>query len=85
MSTSVHPNDEILNRFVLGRLDRREMAQVEAHVRDCLRCARAGMRVPDDRLVTLLRSTSTVQATLKSPGHRSDLKPVTHSPRSNSG
>ena len=32
MSASRHPDDETVGRFVLGRLDRRMMAQIESHL-----------------------------------------------------
>jgi hypothetical protein len=56
MTSPTHPDPEILERFVLGRLDRRAMARVEAHLGSCSSCGRAAMNVPDDRLVTLLRT-----------------------------
>lgn len=62
-----HPDPETLSRFILGRLDRREMATVEAHLRACLQCGQVAMRVPDDRLVRLLRAPSVGPATEPSP------------------
>jgi anti-sigma factor RsiW len=56
MTSSIHPDPETLERFVLGRLDRRTMAKVEAHLETCCRCAQAAAQVVDDRLVTLLRT-----------------------------
>ncbi len=56
MTSPTHPDPETLERFVLGRLDRRAMARVEAHLGGCSSCGRAAMNVPDDRLVTLLRT-----------------------------
>lgn len=56
MTLSPHPSSETLERFVLGRLDRKAMARVEAHLSACSSCARAAMNAPDDRLVTLLRT-----------------------------
>ena len=53
MTPSEHPDAETLGRFVLGRLDRRTMATVEGHLRDCSRCGQVAMQVPDDRLVTI--------------------------------
>ena len=63
MSTSEHPDLEMLRRFILGRLDRKTMARVEGHLRDCTRCGEVAMRVPDDRLVNLLQSVTTGLAT----------------------
>jgi anti-sigma factor RsiW len=56
MTSPTHPDPETLERFVLGRLDRRAMARVEAHLGGCSSCGRAAMHVPDDRLVALLRT-----------------------------
>lgn len=50
-----HPLAEDLRRFALGRLDRRAMARVEAHLGGCLRCADIAAKAPHDRLVALLR------------------------------
>jgi hypothetical protein len=58
VTTSEHPDAETLGRFVLGRLDRRAMARVEAHLRHCSHCGQVAMQVPDDRLVTLLRAVT---------------------------
>ena len=58
MTTSEHPDAETLGHFVLGRLDRRAMAQVEAHLRRCTQCGQVAMHAPDDRLVTLLRAVT---------------------------
>ena len=58
MTSPTHPDLETLERFVLGRLDRRAMARVEAHLGGCSSCGRAAMNVPDDRLVALLRTQS---------------------------
>ena len=63
VSFSSHPDPETLSRFILGRLDRRAMATVEAHLRVCFQCGQVAMRVPDDRLVRLLRAPSTGPAT----------------------
>jgi hypothetical protein len=65
MTPSEHPDSETLERFVLGRLDRRTMATVEGHLRDCSRCAQVAMQVPDDALVRLLRA-STSGSTIES-------------------
>jgi len=56
MTACTHPDDDTLGRFVLGRLDRKTMAQVEGHLRGCSRCGQVAMQVPDDRLIALLRS-----------------------------
>jgi hypothetical protein len=56
MIPSEHPDPATLGRFVLGRLDRRIMAQVERHLRDCSECGQVATQVPDDRLVRLLRA-----------------------------
>ena len=37
MTPAEHPDPETLERFVLGRLDRRAMATVEGHLRGCSR------------------------------------------------
>jgi anti-sigma factor RsiW len=66
MTARTHPDDETLTRFVLGRLDRKLMAQVEGHLHSCSRCGQVAMRVPDDRLVKLLR-TSTTSLAAESP------------------
>jgi Putative zinc-finger len=63
MTPSEHPDPETLGRFVLGRLDRRAMARVEGHLRGCSQCGQVAMRVPDDRLVTLLRVATAGPAT----------------------
>jgi hypothetical protein len=59
MALSEHPSDATLERFVLGRLDRKQMAPIEAHLRRCCRCGEVAMQVPDDRLVALLRTSTT--------------------------
>jgi hypothetical protein len=56
MALSEHPDNETLGRFALGRLDRRSMARVEGHLRDCSECGQVAMQVLDDGLVTLLRN-----------------------------
>ncbi len=56
MTSPTHPDLKTLERFVLGRLDRRAMARVEAHLGGCSSCGRAAMHVPDDRLVAMLRA-----------------------------
>jgi anti-sigma factor RsiW len=56
MSSPNHPDSETLERFVLGRLDRRLMAKVESHLETCSRCVQTAVLVGDDRLVTLLRT-----------------------------
>lgn len=63
MSAHAHPQDETLVRFALGRLERKSMARVEGHLRTCSRCAQVAMRVPDDRLVRLLRASFARTAT----------------------
>ncbi len=55
MSHAEHPDTEMLERFVLGRLDRRTMAKVEGHLTGCLQCVQVATQVPDDPLVRLLR------------------------------
>jgi hypothetical protein len=55
MTSSEHPDFETLERFVLGRLDRRTMARVEGHLTGCSECGQVAMQVADDRLVSLLR------------------------------
>ena len=35
MTPGKHPHDEVLRRFVLGRLDRKTMAEVESHLAIC--------------------------------------------------
>ncbi len=67
MTHSEHPDTETLERFVLGRLDRRTMAKVEGHLRGCSQCGQVAMQVPDDRLVSLLRVSATGPATGSSP------------------
>ena len=67
MAPAKHPDTETLERFVLGRLDRRTMATVEGHLRDCSECGQVAMQVPDDRLVRLLRGSTTGPATESSP------------------
>ena len=67
MTSPTHPDLETLERFVLGRLDRRAMARVEAHLGGCSSCGRAAMHIPDDRLVTLLRTHPTGPAVGRSP------------------
>ncbi len=67
MTRAEHPDTETLERFVLGRLDRRTMATVERHLRDCSECGQAAMQVPDDRLVSLLRGSTSGPATESSP------------------
>ena len=67
MTSSQHPDLETLGRFVLGRLDRRAMAQGEAHLGGCSSCGRAAMHIPDDRLVALLRSHPGGPAAGRSP------------------
>jgi hypothetical protein len=57
MISSEHPDAETLARFVLGRLDRMGMANVERHLRGCSQCERTAAQVPDDRHVTLLRDS----------------------------
>jgi hypothetical protein len=85
MSASKHPDDKTLGRFVLGRLDRRAMAQVESHLRCCSRCTQIGMRVPDDRLLTLLRN-SAARSVIESPlGNSANQCLVTVDSRSESG
>jgi hypothetical protein len=72
MTPSEHPDHEALARFVLGRLDRRAMATVEAHLRRCIQCGQVAMHVPDDRLVTLLRISTTGPATESTHCHAVD-------------
>jgi len=67
MTPGEHPDAETLERFVLGRLDRRTMAKVEGHLTDCSECGQAAMQVPDDRLVSLLRVSTAGPATGSSP------------------
>jgi len=67
MTPYEHPDTETLERFVLGRLDRRAMARVEGHLRGCHQCGQAAMQVPDDRLVSLLRGSTAGPATRSSP------------------
>jgi anti-sigma factor RsiW len=67
MTSPTHPDPETLERFVLGRLDRRAMARVEAHLGGCTSCGRAAMHVPDDRLVALLRARPDGPAAGRSP------------------
>jgi hypothetical protein len=62
MTRSEHPDSETLGRFVLGRLDRRTMATVEGHLRDCSRCGQVAMQVPDDPFVRLLRASTSGSA-----------------------
>jgi DNA-binding TFAR19-related protein (PDSD5 family) len=73
MTSSEHPAPEVLERFVLGRLDRRTMATVEAHLRSCSRCGQIATQVPDDRLVRLLRSPISGPATKPSRCNSADL------------
>jgi hypothetical protein len=67
MTHSEHPDTETLERFVLGRLDRRTMARFEGHLTGCPECGQAAMQVPDDRLVSLLRVSTAGSATESSP------------------
>ena len=67
MTPAEHPDCETLERFVLGRLDRRTMARVEGHLWDCSECGQVAMQVPDDRLVHLLRLSTSGSATASSP------------------
>ncbi len=67
MTHSEHPDTETLERFVLGRLDRRTMAKVEGHLQGCSQCGQAAMQVPDDRLVSLLRVSTAGPAIESSP------------------
>ncbi len=69
MTPAEHPDPETLGRFVLGRLARRTMARVEGHFRGCSQCGQAAMQVPDDRLVSLLRGSTTGTATESSPAN----------------
>lgn len=69
MCARAHPENEILGRFALGRLGGKAMARVEAHVRGCAECAQIAMRVPDDRLVKLLR-TAIARPTTGLPRHK---------------
>jgi hypothetical protein len=63
MTPAVHPDPKTLGQFVLGRLDGRAMARVEGHLRGCSECEQAALRIPDDRLVTLLRVSTNDPAT----------------------
>ncbi len=76
MTPAEHPDCETLERFVLGRLDRRAMATVEGHLRDCSQCGQVAMQVPDDRLVSLLRVSTAGPATGSSRCERGKF-PVT--------
>ncbi len=67
MTFSEHPDSETLERFVLGRLDRRTMAWVEGHLTGCSECGQVAMQVPDDRLVSLLWDSTSGPATESSP------------------
>jgi Putative zinc-finger len=67
MTSPTHPDLETLGRFVLGRLDRRAMDRVEAHLGCCSSCGRAAMQIPDDRLVALLRIHPAGPAAGRSP------------------
>ncbi len=69
MTSPTHPDPETLGQFVLGRLDRRAMARIEAHLEGCGRCGRLAMQVPDDRLVSLLRTPDAGSPARRSPGH----------------
>jgi len=66
MTPAEHPDSETLERFVLGRLDRRAMARVEGHLSACPQCGQVAMQVPDDRLVRLLRVLTAGSATASS-------------------
>jgi hypothetical protein len=72
MILSEHPDHEALARFVLGRLDRKAMATVVAHLRCCIPCEQVATQVPDDRLVTLLRISTTGPATESTHCHAVD-------------
>jgi anti-sigma factor RsiW len=74
MSSPAHPDLETLERFILGRLDRRAMARVEAHLGNCASCGRAAMHIPDDRLVALLRVHAAGPTAERSP----DNAPESH-------
>lgn len=54
-----HPSREALQRFTLGLLRANEMDRVEAHLRECGRCARDVPENESDRLVELLRRPAT--------------------------
>ena len=72
MTPPKHPDAETLGRFVQGRLDRRAMARVEAHLRACPRCGEAALLVPDDRLVMLLRTRTAGTPTGSRPDTTAD-------------
>ncbi len=74
MTPSEHPDAETLARFVLGRLDRRAMARIERHLRDCSQCRQVAMQVPDDRLVTLVRASTAGPATEPSPANAASCR-----------
>jgi hypothetical protein len=85
MSASGHPDDETLGQFVLGRLDRRSMSEVESHLRRCSECARIGMGVPDDPLVGLLRNCADRSVNRSTNGDSVGSISAASSPRSASG
>jgi len=67
MIHSEHPDFETLERFVLGRLDRRMMARVEGHLLGCFQCGQVAVQVADDRFVRLLRGSTSVPPAESSP------------------
>src|SRR5947208_147151 len=55
-SPGIHPNVERLKAYGLGRLDPESASQIEQHVATCPTCCDSLVTVPDDKLVSLLRS-----------------------------
>jgi serine/threonine protein kinase len=55
-NTLAHPGPEQLSAFGLGRLDPAEADEVERHVQSCTVCCQTLWSLPEDQLVSLLRS-----------------------------
>src|SRR5690349_5250776 len=57
-SNTPHPSPERLAAFDQGQLSPSEWAEIEDHVAGCDVCCRLLEGVPDDRLISLLRTTA---------------------------
>ena len=54
-SETRHPEPSALEAFATGRLDSREMEQVESHLANCPACGAVALATPMDHLGRLLR------------------------------
>jgi tRNA A-37 threonylcarbamoyl transferase component Bud32/anti-sigma factor RsiW len=73
-SPAAHPDAERLRAYGLGQLDADQASAIEVHVAACQTCCESLVTVPDDQLVSLLRSAVS-SATEPDADARSTLPP----------